>query len=309
MKVRSRHNSNNDKQKRIARVFFIAVAVVIVGLLLPKFFTVAGRVAMFPVEATQQWFRESQARLPMFLKSQNELISRIADLESKLAGAQGTDLTQKRLYDENLELRELLGINHRDRIGAAVIARPNELPYDLLQIDRGEQDGIKLGAPVYVGADNVIGIVSQTAPHYAFVEMFTTPGFTATTFITGANVVATLEGMGGGVARISVPQGISLRVGDLVHVPSIDPGVFGRVEYLENKPSQPDQFGYVTLQKPIASINYVAVGTEALNPVEPEIIEERIADIIKKTLMIETTRLHLASTTIVSATTSTSTTP
>ena len=308
MKVRSRHNSNN-KKKHIARVFFIAVVVVIVGLLLPKIFTIAGRVAMFPVEASQQWFRESQARLPMFLKSQNELISRITDLESQLAGAQGTDLTQRRLYDENLQLRELLGVGGRDRIAAAVIARPNELPYDLLQIDRGEQDGIKVGAPVYIGADNVIGVVSQIAPHYAFVEMFTTPGFTATTFVTGANVVATLEGMGGGVARISVPQGISLRVGDLVHVPSIDPGVFGRVEYLENKPSQPDQFGYVTLQKPIASINYVAVGTEALTPIEPKIIEERIADSIKRSLMIETATLHLDGTTIVSATTSTSTTP
>ena len=309
MKVHSRHNSNNQKQRRIARVFLVAVLVVILGLLLPKIFTFAGSIVMYPIEVTQRWFGQSQARLPMFLKNQNELINRIADLESQLASAQGTDLTQQRLYDENLQFRELLGIKKGDRIAAAVIARPNELPYDLLQIDRGEQDGIKIGAPVYIGADNIVGVVSQTAPHYAFIQLFTTPGFTTTTFVSGANIVATLEGMGGGVARISVPQGIPLTVGDLVHVPSVDPGIFGKVAYLENKPSQPDQFGYITLQKPIASINYVAVGTEALSPGEPKVIEDRIANIIKQSLTIDLSKINLASTTVIKATTTASSTP
>jgi hypothetical protein len=263
---------------------------------------------MYPVHATQQWFHESQARLPMFLKSQNDLVNQINDLQSKLAAAESTDLTQKRLYDENFWLREQLSIDGKKRIGAAVIARPNEMPYDLLQIDRGEDDGVRVGAPVYIGADNVVGVVAQLAPHYAFVELFTTPGFTATTFIAGANIVATLEGYGGGVARVKVPQGIALKVGNLVHVPSLDPGVFGRIEYVETHPSQPEQYGYITLQKPIANINYVSVGTETVVPVDPSVIEERINHMIKEALVVDTSKLNLASTTIVAATTTATTT-
>lgn len=305
MKVRSRHNFRDEKRRRIARAFLTAVVVIGVGLLLPAIFTFAGRIVMYPVHATQQWFHESQARLPMFLKSQNDLVNQITDLESKLAAAESTDLTQRRLYEENLWFRELLSSNGSKRIAAAVVARPNEMPYDLLQIDRGEADGIKIGAPVYIGADNVVGVVSQLAPHYAFVELFTTPGFTATTFISGANVVATLEGYGGGVARVKVPQGVALKVGNLVHVPSIEPGVFGRIEYLENKPSQPDQYGYITLQKPIANINYVSVATETVTPVAPAVIEERISRILKDAFVIDVSKLNLASTTIVAPTSTT----
>lgn len=310
MKVRSRHSSKENRQKRIAQVFFIALGFILVGMILPYLITVIARGFLYPVVVTQRWFHESQARLPMYLREQTELIDQIKDLESKLAAAESTDVTQQRLYTENQSLRALLSMNQHDRIGAAVIARPNQLPYDLLEIDQGSDDGIKIGAPVYIGADNVIGVVSQTASHYSFVELFTTPGFTMTTYISGANVVATLEGFGGGSARVRVPQGIPLKEGDLVHVPSIDPGVFGRITYIENHPSQPDQYGYINLEKPISSIAYVAVGKESLTPSTPDVIEDRIARTIKDTLTFDAFKLHLASSTaVIASSTTTTTTP
>lgn len=308
MKVRSQHSFKKERQRSIVRVFFIAVILIGVGLLLPTLFTAVGRVVMYPIQTTQQWFRESQARLPMFIKDRNVLVDRVKDLESQLAAAEGTDLTQQRLYEENLWLRDLLAIDQHERIGAAVIARPNELPYDFMQIDRGSDDGIKLGAPVYIGADNVIGVVSQVASKYAFVELFTTPGFVTTAFISDANVVAQLEGRGAGVARVAVPQGVPIKVGNLVHVPSIEPGVFGRIDYIENEPSQPEQYGYVTLRKPITSINYVAVGAETLEPVAPEMLEGRISAMIREALMFDATKLRLASTTIIGTSTATTST-
>ena len=305
MKARTPHNFRRDKRRTIVRVFFVALLFIGIGLLLPKAFMLAGRIVLYPVQVTQHWYQQSTARFPMFLKDRNDLIRQIEALKSKLAAAEGSDVTQQRLSEENLWLRDLLAVDGRERIAAAVIARPNELPYDLLQIDRGEEDGIKIGAPVYVGSDNVIGIVSQLAPHYGFVRLFSTPGFKTTAYISGANVIATLEGYGGGVARVSVPQGISLTVGDLVHVPSIDPGVFGRIDYIENRPSQPEQYGYVTLRKPIGSINYVAVGKEPLTPVAPEVLEDRIAQTIIEALHFDGSKLSIASTTVTGTTTST----
>lgn len=303
MKVHSRLNSKTNKQKRIIRIFFVSIAIVLLGLALPFIFTAVSRIVLYPVHLTSEWFRTSSDRLPMFLRDQQELITQIKSLENELAVAVSTDLTQQRLFEENMWLRQLLSVDDKERIAAAVIARPTELPYDLMQIDRGSDDGIKEGAPVYIGADNVIGIVTYTAADYAFVELFTTPGFRATAFISGANVMTTLEGYGGGVARVSVPQGIALTVGNLVHVPSIDPGVFGRVAYVENRPTQPEQYGYITLPKPVSGIRYVAVASEIVTPIEPPQIEERVRQIIQQALIVDTKSFNLSSSTATSTAT------
>ena len=305
MKVHSRLNSKTNKQKRIKRVFLVAIAFLLLGIMLPFAFTFVSRIALYPIHITSEWFRTSSDRLPMFLRDQQELITEIESLENKLAVAGSTDLTQQRLFEENMWLRQLLSVDGKERIAAAVIARPTELPYDLMQIDRGANDGIKEGAPVYIGKDNVIGIVTHTADNYSFVELFTTPGFSATAFISGANVMTTLEGYGGGVARVSVPQGIPLNVGNLVHVPSIDPGVFGRVEYVENQPTQPEQYGYITLPKPVSGIRYVAVASEIVTPIDPTLVEERVRQIINEALIVDIKNFNLASSTATSTPTST----
>ncbi len=297
MKVHSRLNSKQSKEKRIARVVFIAVIVLILGMMVPRLLMFAGQVVLYPVHSVHAWYQQSTARLPMYIKDQTELISKITELENKLSVAESTNLTQQRLYEENMWLRQLLGVNPEERIAAAVIARPTELPYDLMQIDRGERDGIKVGAPVYIGIDNVIGTIIYVAPTYSFVELFTSPGFSATAFIGGADVMATVEGYGSGVARVSVPQGIPLSVGNLVHVPSINPGVFGRVEFVENQPSQPEQYGYIALNKPISGISYVAVAREPVAVASVEVVEQRVRDIMRDALKVDTKNFTIASTT------------
>jgi len=302
MKVHTRLSSKQVKQKRITRVLLGAGIVLLLGVALPFIFTTAGRVIMYPIHVTSDWFRTSPARLPMFLREQDELLDEIKRLENELAIAESTDLTQRRLFEENLWLRDLLHAGGKERIAAAVIARPTELPYDLMQIDKGSSEGVKEGAPVYVGADNVIGIVRSVAPNYAFVELFTTPGFSATAFISGADVMATLEGHGGGVARVSVPQGVPLTVGNLVHIPSIEPGVFGRVAYVENRPTQPEQYGYITLPQPVAGIRYVAVASDIVTPVPAGEVEARVRQLIRDALVVDTKSFNLASSTATSST-------
>lgn len=307
MKLHSRHNFKRSNQPHVLRVVLIALAFLVLAYITPALFEGVSRVVLYPVHATHEWFRNSQARLPMYLKGQADLIQRISELENELAIASGTDLTTQRLYEENVWLRQLLGVDQNTRIAAAVIARPTELPYDLLQIDKGSDDGIKEGAPVYIGIDNVIGVVSHVTPTYAFIQLFTTPGFSVTTFISGADVVATMEGYGSGIARVRVPQGIPLAVGNLVHIPGINPGVFGRIEYLENRPSQPEQYGYIALPKPVSGIHYVAVGKDTVAPSQPPVIEERIKKILTEALVINTGTLNLASTTIIGTSTATTT--
>jgi hypothetical protein len=88
-------------------------------------------------------------------------------------------------------------------------------------------------------------------------------------------------------------------------VPGVDPGVFGRIEYLENRPSQPEQYGYIVLPKPVSGIHYVAVARNVVAPSTPDVIEERINKIITEAMVIDTRALNFASTTIVSTSTAT----
>jgi hypothetical protein len=239
-------------------------------------------VVLTPVHGFNTWLTESSSLVPVFLRDRMALQGEIERLEQALLVAERSELTERRLWEENNRLRGLLGAATEDRIAAAIVARPAELPYDLLQIDRGSNDGVEVGAPVFIGKDVVIGLVVHTAPQFSFVEMVTTPGFEASAFVSGANVLVTLEGIGGGVARVRVPQGVPLRAGNLVYLPSVEPGVFGRIAFVENEPTQPEQYGYVSPEIALSGLYQVAVGKQSQIAKSTEVVDERVMKLLEQ---------------------------
>lgn len=299
MRAPLRHKS---KYRKPARIVLASVSVLLLGLWLPSVFSWVASVVMYPIHATNVWLEESSSLVPSFIRDRQSLVKEIEDLNTKLVVASRSSVTQQRLLEENSKLRNLLGSSGESRIMAAVIARPDELPYDLLQIDRGIKHGVEVGAPVFVGRDVVIGLVVHVADDYSFVELFTTPEFEASVFISGPNVVATMEGRGGGVARVRVPQGVPITVGNLVHVPSVEPGVFGRISYVENRPTQPEQYGYITPELSISSLFQVSVGELSQISRSADEIEEKIRERIKTELLLEDIALRSLSSTTASST-------
>ncbi|MCA9357316.1 hypothetical protein H6784_01520 [Candidatus Nomurabacteria bacterium] len=284
MRVQSRHNSS---RKSIARWVVLSVLVVLIGLALPKVFSITAAVIMYPIHSADVWLKESSSLFPMMVRDRLYFQNKIQELENELVIAGGLNVTQQRLLEENLRLRQLLGAKEESRILAAVIARPDELPYDFLQIDRGSDHGVEVGSPVFIGDDVVIGLVVHTATDYSFVELFTTSGFETSTFISGPNVVATMEGYGGGVARVRVPQGIPITVGNLVYLPSVEPGVFGRISYVENLPTQPEQYGYITPEISISSLFQVSVGKQSQIAHSATEIDSHILELMKSELLVK----------------------
>lgn len=284
MRARSRHN---NKRRRIYQVVFFSIAFIGVGILLPSLMSAVSATVMYPIHVTNTWLDESSSLVPTFIRDRRSLNSEIEELKNQVVIASRSNLTQQRLVEENDRLRKLLGADTESRVAAAVIARPNELPYDLLQIDRGSLHGIEVGSPVFVGKDIVIGLVVHTAQEYSFVELITNPGFEATAFISGPDVVVTMEGYGGGVARVRVPQGIPVQAGDLVYLPSVEPGVFGRISHVENRPTQPEQYGYISPDIAISSVFLVSVGKQSQITRSPEEIDERILEQMRTELLVK----------------------
>jgi len=283
MKARLPHNS---KKHRAFQLAILASLTVLVGMAIPPVFSAAGAAIMYPVHVVNQWLRESTSLIPTFIRDRQSFVQQIHELENKLIIANGSEVTERSLLEENVRLRKLLGAESESRILAAVIARPSELPHDMLQIDRGSKDGIEVGAPVFIGRDSVVGLVVHTAPDYSFVELFTTDSFETTVFISGPNVIAVMEGVGGGVARVRVPQGIPLLAGNLVYLPSIEPGVFGRISHVENGPTQPEQYGYITPELPIASLYQVSVGKQSQITRSVSEIDKHVLDIMQTELLV-----------------------
>lgn len=267
--------------------FLASIILVLTGWLLPWFISKVSAVVLYPVHITTAWVKNSDGVIPNYLRSRSELVSELESLRSKEATETGTQLSINRLLEENMQLRALLNIStSSERLMARVIARPNSLAYDFMQIDRGSDHGVTVGVPVYSGLDTVVGMVVDVSDKYSFVELFTTPGFTSTAYIIGPNVFSNLEGMGGGVARVKLPQGVPLDVGQLVLMPGVSNGVYGEVVSVENHPTQPEQYGYVTPPIAINNIFYVSVDTQAVQSKTEYAIEDSIKNALNQKMLL-----------------------
>ncbi len=258
----TRANSRRISQtKQITHVVLVGLLLIGLIALLPRLMHVAAALVMAPINGVTHWVQESSGSLPQYLRNRSELIASMDDLRQQLASRSGDKFTSEMLAKENEELRHLLGDQGDERILAGVIGRPNALPYDMLMIDQGTRDGIVVGAPVYIGDRTVIGFIQSATDKTALVTLITTPDFVSTVYVLGPDIFTTAVGIGGGQLRVGIPQGIIVKEGDLVILPSITSGVYGSVSYLETVPTEPEQYAYVSPTAPIGSLRLVSVGT------------------------------------------------
>lgn len=262
----------------------------------------AASVVFTPIISVKTWFLESGAGLPMYFRTRQALIGEIRSLEEQLQVKDGDAFMIKQLQAENEALSESLNLKKDGRIVASVLARPNQTPYDTFLIDQGTRDGIVDGTVVYIEGNIAVGVIADAYANSALVRLVSSPGAKATAYVFGPNIFTEAEGIGGGVLRVTVPQGIPLAEGDIVVLPAAGAGAYGEIIAVETLASSPEQYGYVTTPVPLASVRYVSVAKE----LAPEISYQTALDIVKaasKTLFsITIPKGILASTTIATTT-------
>lgn len=277
-RVNSHRISRNKKIKK-------TIAIVVVGLFLlwlaPK--VISGFVALVfsPINSTETWLRESGQSFPQFFRDRSDLVAEIRDLRSQTPEGSKEKVTITGLWHENNELRRLQSANDEPRILASVIARPNQVPYDSLVLDRGSNDGVVLDAPVYIASTTVIGFVKNVFPGSSVAKLITTPGFNTSVYVYGPNIYTNAEGMGGGVLRVGVPQGIPLEEGNVVVLPSVNLGIFGEINTVESEPTSPEQYGYVTTDIPLNNLRLVNIGEQPLTTVDFEVAKQNVKETIE----------------------------
>ncbi len=258
----------NSRRILLIKRLTLALSVLALGALLvlvvPFVFRTTVSFVWYPFDAIRVWVAESGNSLPQYLRARSTLIAEIEAYKIANSTERGDESTIKKLQIENDAFRTQLGAVPEERLLARVIARPNQLPYDMLMLDRGQVHGVLENAPVFLGKDQVIGFVSVVHAQTSLVTLLTTPGFVASAYVFGPNIYTETEGMGGGVLRVRVPQGILLQTHNLVMMPALDSGVYGEIAYVEAAPSQPEQYGYVRTPVPLQSLYYVSVGREPM---------------------------------------------
>ncbi len=262
------HNSNSPSIRTYLVWVVVAFAVLfgakeLVGILSASF--------TMPVFAVQHYIQDSSGTVPVFIRDRLSLLTQIRELEEKIVAEKSMEETVAYLTAENTELRQLSGASSSPRIVAGVIARPPHTPYDTIIIDRGSNDGIVLHAPVYVGGTNAIGYIREVFHDTALVVLFSSPGVESTVFVFGPNLFTTAYGEGGGIIRLSIPQGITAKKGDVVILPSLDTGVVGSIHDLVSNPTEPEQRAFVSSDVSLQSLRLVSVGT---TPVRPAVFDE-----------------------------------
>ncbi len=266
--LKTRENSLLNSKERRKRTYLIWIVGAFVVLIFGKDI-IGGITASLtsPFYTVRHYLDTSGATVPAFIRDREELLEQIRQLEQQVSSHQGVDATLGYIMEENNELRSLLQASTSPRIVAGVIARPPFTPYDTVIIDRGTRDGIVEHAPVYFGGGTAIGYVRKVFSEDALVTLFSSPEVESTVYVFGPNLFTTAYGEGGGVVRISIPQGIAIAEGDVVVLPSLDTGVLGVIDEVQSVSTEPEQRAYVTLSAPIQSIRLVSVGTRSIEPV------------------------------------------
>ncbi len=261
---------------RTRRNVFFAVAVACIGVFFfsgPLSFLTSYVIA--PLSVVRVWLVTSDSMIPFYFRSRAALQQENEELRERLVRAHVDELYVRILAEEK-KLFPMASSANSSRIVANIVRRPYETPYDSLVVDQGSADGIVEGALVY-GNGAVIGTVGRVLPGSAFVVLFSTAGVKSPMYIYGANIFVHGTGMGGGVVRLGVPQGVPVSLRDPVVIPTTPSAVFGLVENLEVDPSKPEQYAYVTMQPPINTLRFVAIDTKALEPISFEEAERMVA--------------------------------
>ncbi len=288
----------NSKKQGVIRDFAVLALIVFVILFFGK--GVLGSLVSFvttPFYFARHYIETSSATIPVFIRSRLELENQIHDLQQKIESGQGTETTLGYVMEENRELRALLSASSSPRIVAGVIAQPPFSPYDTFILDKGSLDGIVVSAPVYYGSGQIIGYVREVNDRHSYVRLFSSPGVEASAYVFGPNIFTRTYGEGGGVIHMSIPQGITIELGDIVVMPSLDTGVLGKITEIQSIPTEPEQHAYITFDIPLRGIRLVSVGTTPVQKITFDEAQKNVGEAEKKLFEIELPPDYVASST------------
>jgi rod shape-determining protein MreC len=134
----------------------------------------------------------------------------------------------EQIKEENLRLRRLLSVNQAislKTIGARVVARTPSFLSNVIYIDRGSADGVRMDAPVLSG-DGIIGRTVLVSRRQSQVQLITNPDASIGVIIERTRTPGVLRGAGDFLLDLNyIGNAEQVNVGDIVLSSGLD-GIF-----------------------------------------------------------------------------------
>ncbi len=300
-----RTSKTPKRSQRLLRFIIVAVIAVVVLRLLGGVFSYLGAFVLLPVKSVDTWLTEGTGTIPSYIQDRSNLLDRISFLEGELKNLESASTTIAVLTADNTLLQNLVGEeDDSGHIIAGIIGVPNELPYDVMVVDKGFEDGVEEGAVVYGVGDRVIGTVEKVFSNSAVVVLVTTSGVKSTAYVIGPNIYATAVGIGGGILQVAVPQGVPIEEGQPVILPGASPRIFGTISIIDPRPTRPAQYAYVHTGEPILSTRLVRIDRQVPDTVSYEEAQTIVSEAQHNVLVIELPEEGVSSATTSSSTVS-----
>lgn len=191
--------------------------------------------------------------------SRDALIARVTEDEKQISSLKYQALLYGTLAEENARLRHAAGaISVPGRVTARVLARPPETHYDTLLIDTGRNAGITEG-DIAVSEGVLLGKVVSLDATSATVQLFSSSGSERDVTLGNPVAVAVARGVGGGSFELSIPQGVKIVSGDLVHVSSTESMILGVVTSVSAEARDASQKVHFRAPVSFADLDFISV--------------------------------------------------
>ncbi len=203
---------------------------------------------------------EHSGGLFSLFRSKAILVEENKKLESALDLVATEAHSREYLRAENAELKAVLGRDSESQLGLArVLASPGVSSYDTLVIDTGEEHGVIEGMDVFVDGDFKIGTITSVFRRSAVVTLFSSPGTELEVNIGTSSIPTIAHGAGGGNFRVTLPEGATIVLGDIVELPALSPEYVGVVDAIDRPTGSSLQTIFVKLPFNLFTLKWVYV--------------------------------------------------
>ncbi len=213
----------------------------------PKSFLIG---AVSPLWRAQDGALRNNSPISYFV-SKKELLDENQELKNRIEELENLEALNVLLSDENERLKTLLGRSEfrGERVLASILIRPGRIPFDVLLIDAGKQDGVTKGSFVVAQGSNVVGEITEVFETTSRARLFSSGGEVTPIVIGSENISAEAVGLGGGNYEITLPREVIIEEGDIISTSGIEAFVLGVVGSIEKKPA--DAFQKILFKIPV----------------------------------------------------------
>ena len=236
---------------RIAFAIFFLIVFFYFRLSIWSGFSYVSEKLFHPIFVVGNNFEGGLKNIGSYFVSKKSLYIQNQNLEAEVKADDARMSNYNSFVSDDASLKQVL--NRKDSktamTVAAILAKPNQNPYDTLLIDAGTKNGVKVGNTVFALGDVPIGRVSDIYPNSAKVILFSNASEKTEAVVfgkvasdgtnQGGGVFMELVGRGGGNFEMDLPKGLILQTGDQVVLPGIHPYVLAIAEKVVSDPRSP----------------------------------------------------------------------